>query len=165
MCLKTDTVLLQYTFYQFQYFITTCLCLVQIYQKILQWNSFNRKDLMVLFDWDWSCLINKLSLKRSLNMYQRLEYQNNQSIEQLHSSWWSDTADCLTLLRCFPVKLDILICSAALVKKWWCFTITSNLAVTTCVSVNNVRVDLFLKGIFIAEQHTKFTWWLENNFS
>ena len=25
ICLKTDTILLQYTFYQFQYFIITCL--------------------------------------------------------------------------------------------------------------------------------------------
>ena len=24
MCLKTDTIILQYTFYQFQYFIKTC---------------------------------------------------------------------------------------------------------------------------------------------
>ena len=33
-----------------------------------------------------------------------------------------------------------------------CFTIISNLAVTTHVSVNNVRADLFLKEIFITEQ-------------
>ena len=31
---------------------------------------------------------------------------------------WSDTADCLTHLRRFPVKLEIPMCSAALVKKW-----------------------------------------------
>ena len=34
MCLKTDTILLQYTFHQFQYFITTCLCTVEIYQEM-----------------------------------------------------------------------------------------------------------------------------------
>ena len=33
---------------------------------------------------------------------------------QLHSSRWSDTADCLTHLRRFPVKLEIPMCSAAL---------------------------------------------------
>ena len=38
-----------------------------------------------------------------------------------------------------------------------CFNIISNLAVTTRVSVNNVRADLFLKGIFIAEQQIQFT--------
>ena len=37
-------------------------------------------------------------------------------MEQLHSSRWSDTADCLTHLRRFPVKLEIPMCSAALVK-------------------------------------------------
>ena len=35
-------------------------------------------------------------------------------MEQLHSSRWSDTAACLTHLRCFPVKLEIPMCSAAL---------------------------------------------------
>ena len=65
MCLKTDTTLLKYTFYQFQYFITTCLCTVEIYQA----NSFNGNDFMVLFNWGWSRLINKLSLIRSLNLF------------------------------------------------------------------------------------------------
>ena len=38
-----------------------------------------------------------------------------------------------------------------------CFTRISNLAVITRVSVNQVRADLFLKGIFIREQQTQFT--------
>ena len=67
-------------------------------------------------------------------------------------------SDCLTLLRCFPVKLNIPICSAALVKKLVvCFTIISNLAVTTCLSVNNVKAGLVLKEIFTKEQQTQFT--------
>ena len=45
-----------------------------------------------------------------------------------------------------------------------CFTIVRNLTVTTQVSVNSVRADLFLIGIFITEQRTHFTRWLENNF-
>ena len=69
MCLKTFTIPLQYTFYQFQYFITICLCLVEIYQESFQSNSFNGNDLMVLFNWDWSRLINKLSLIRSLSLF------------------------------------------------------------------------------------------------
>ena len=69
MCLKTDTILLQYTFYQFQCFITTCLCTVEIYQEMFQSNSFNRNDLMVLVSWGRPCLINKLSLIRSLNLF------------------------------------------------------------------------------------------------
>ena len=69
MYLKTDTFLSQYTFYQFQYFITTCLCTVEIYQQMVQSNSFNRNDLMVSFNWGWSHLINKLSLRRRLNLF------------------------------------------------------------------------------------------------
>ena len=45
-----------------------------------------------------------------------------------------------------------------------CFTIISNLAVTACVPVNNVRAVLFLGGIFLTEQRTQFTRRLENNF-
>ena len=106
--------------YQFQYFKTTCLCLVGIYQEIFQSNSFNGNDLMVLFNWGWSRLINKLSLIRSLNLFasEARISKWSKSIEQLHSSRWSDIADCLTLLRRFPAKLDISICSAAPVKNW-----------------------------------------------
>ena len=43
-----------------------------------------------------------------------------------------------------------MLCSSSK-KVMVCFTIISNLAVTTHVSVNNVRADLFLKGIFITE--------------
>ena len=88
MCLKTDTILLQYTFYQFQYFVTTCLCTAKIYQEMLQSNSFNRNDLMVWFNWSWSCLVNTLSLIRSLNLFAsgaRIP-KWSKPIEQLHSS-------------------------------------------------------------------------------
>ena len=69
MCLKPDTILLQYTFYQFQYFITTCLCTVEIYQEMFQSNISNENDLIILFNWGWSSLINKLSLIGSLNFF------------------------------------------------------------------------------------------------
>ena len=45
------------------------------------------------------------------------------------------------------------------------FTIVRNLTVTTQISVNSVRADLFLMGIFITEQRSHFTRWMENNFS
>ena len=120
MCLKTDTIPLQYTLHQFRYFITH-LCTVDIYQQILQSNSFNGNDLMVLFNWSWSRLINKLPLIKTLNLLasEARISKWSKSIEQLHSRRWSDTADCLTLLRRFPVKLDIPVCSAAIVKCWW----------------------------------------------
>ena len=69
---------------------------------------------MVLFNWGWSRLINKLSLIRSLNLFasEARILKWSKSIEQLYSSRWSDTADCLTHLRCFPVKLEISMYSA-----------------------------------------------------
>ena len=75
---------------------------------------------MVLFNWGWSRLTNKLSLIRSPNLFapEARISKGSKSIGQLHSSRWSDTADCLTHLRRFPVKLEIPMCSAALVKKW-----------------------------------------------
>ena len=42
--------------------------MVKIHQQMFQSNSFNGNDLMVLLNWGWSCLINKLSLMRSLNL-------------------------------------------------------------------------------------------------
>ena len=120
ICLKTDTVLLLYTFYQFKYFITTCYT-DEIYQQRSQSKSFNGNGLMVLFNLGRSRLINKLSLIRSLNLFASVARIAKwiKSIKQLHSSRWSDTADCLTYLRCLLVKLEITMCSAALVKKWW----------------------------------------------
>ena len=54
---------------------------MEIYQKMLQPNSFNGIDLMVLFNWGWSRLIYKLFLIRSLNLLaSRVEYQNDQSV-------------------------------------------------------------------------------------
>ena len=63
----------------------------EIYQQRSQSKSFNGNDLMVLFNWGWSHLINKLSLIRSLNLFA------------------SEAG--------FPVKLEIPMCSEALVKK------------------------------------------------
>ena len=108
---------LKYFLHQFRYF----LCTVEIHQQIFQSNSFNENDVMVLFNWGWSCLINKLSVIRSLNLFasEARISKWSKSIEQLHSSRWSDTADCLTHLRWFPFNLDIPMCSAAVVKKWY----------------------------------------------
>ena len=70
-----------------------------------------------------------------------------------------NTADFLPFLRRFPAKLEIPTSSAALVKKVVvCFTKISNLAVTAHLSVNNVRADLFRKGIFITKQQIQFAW-------
>ena len=137
----------------------------KISQQRSQSKSFNGNDLMVLFNWGWSRLINKLSLMRSLNLFvsEARISKWSKSIKQLHSNRWSDTAGSLTHLRCFSVKLKIPMCSAAQIKKVAvCFTIVSNLAVTTPVSINNGRADPFLKGIFM-KQWIQLAWWLENN--
>ena len=119
MCLKTDAILLENTFYQFQYFTTKFLCMVEIYQEMFQSCSFNRNDVMVLFKWAWSRLINKLSLISLKVLVSEARISKwSKSFEQVHSSRCSDTSDCLTLLRGSPDKLDIPICSAALVKRW-----------------------------------------------
>ena len=92
--------------------------MVEIYQQMFQPNSFNENELMVLLNWGWSSLMNRLSLIRSLNFFvsEARISKWSKSTEQLHSSRWSDTADCLTLVRRFLVKLDIHMCSAALVN-------------------------------------------------
>ena len=41
----------------------------KIYQQRSQSEIFNGNGLMVLFNWGWSHLINKLSLIRSLNLF------------------------------------------------------------------------------------------------
>ena len=46
MCLKIATIPLQYTLYQFQYFITTCLCTGEVYQEMFHSNSLNGNDLI-----------------------------------------------------------------------------------------------------------------------
>ena len=111
--LKIFTILF---FNQFHFFITTCLCFVEIDHKIFH---FNWNDSMVLFKWGWWRLINKPSLIRSLNLFasEARTWKWSKYIEQLHSSRWSEIHDCLTLIRCFQVKLDNL-CYAALVKNW-----------------------------------------------
>ena len=43
MCLKTDAILFQYTFYQFQYFVMPCLFMVEIYQEMFQSNLSEKK--------------------------------------------------------------------------------------------------------------------------
>ena len=92
---------------------------------------YGGNDLMVFYNWGWLRLINKLSLIRSLNLFrfisQRLEYQIGQSLLNSYIQVDFSFTDCFTLLKRFPVKLDIPMCSAALVKNGGMFTIIINL--------------------------------------
>ena len=107
------------SFISFSISITMCLSSVEIYQRMSQSKSFHGNELMVLFYWGWLHLINKHSLIGSLNLFAGVARisQRSKSIQQLHSSRWSDT-DCLIVLRRSIVKLEIPVCSTALVKKW-----------------------------------------------
>ena len=113
---------------------------------MFQLNYFNGNDLMVLFNWGWPRLIYKLYLVRSLNLFASEARISKWSkyIKQLNSSKSCDTVDLLTILRQFPVKLEIPMCSAALVKRWQC-PLPSNLAVTIPTPINKVRMELFLQ--------------------
>ena len=82
-------------FISFNTFITSFLHTVEFYVQMSQTNSFKENDLMLLFNWSWSRLINKRSPIRSLNLVApeaRISKWSN-SIEQLHLGKWSDSAD------------------------------------------------------------------------
>ena len=74
-------------FISFNISITTYLCKVKFYLQVSQSNSFNGNDL-ILFNWGWSCLINKPSLIRSLSFFASKARISNwwKSIEQSHLS-------------------------------------------------------------------------------
>ena len=118
---------------------------------------------MVLLNWGWSRLVNKLSLLRSMNLFalQARISKWSKSIEQLHSSRWSDTAYCLTHLRRFPVKLEIPMCSAALVKKWW---YVSGMYVRVGMLLWNIETD---KRCIVVElyQFLNIYYWLVRIFN
>ena len=65
-----------------------------------------------------SRIINKLSLMSSLKLLvsEAKISKSSKLMEQSHCDRWSETADCLTFLTRFSVKLEIPICSAALVR-------------------------------------------------
>ena len=73
----------------------------------------------------WSCLIIKLSLIASLNLFASRAIISEwwKSVKELHRSRWSDTTDCLSHLRRSPVKLEIPMCSVALTAQKMKFSI------------------------------------------
>ena len=64
--------------------MTAFLRTVKFYQQMSQSNSFNGNDLIVLFDWGWLRLMNKLK-EAWICLHQRLEYQNDQSPFNSHT--------------------------------------------------------------------------------
>ena len=45
------------------------------------------------------------------------------------------------------------------------FTKISSIAATTQITINKIRTNFLIKGIFKTKQCTKFAWRLENNFN
>ena len=98
--------------------MTTYLCTVEFYQKISQSNRFKENALMVLFNWGRSRLMNEVSLIRSLILFPtEAKYQYNQGLLNSYNQLNVQIPLTVSSLRCFPVKLEIPICLAALVKK------------------------------------------------
>ena len=105
-------------FNSFNIFITTCLCTVENYQQCL--------DQIALMEMtSWSRLIIKFSLIASLNLFASGAIISEwwKSVKELHWSRWSDTTDCLSHSRRFPVKLEIPMCSVALTAQKMKFSI------------------------------------------
>ena len=76
-------------------------------------------DITVWFRTGLSCLISELSLIWSLKLLvSEAEISKwSKSVVQSHWNRWSETANSFTFLTCLPVKFEIPVCFAALVKK------------------------------------------------
>ena len=121
-----------------------------------------------------SRFINKLSLRSNLNLLESIAKMLKLSkfMAQLHCNRWPKIVwpfnvfkvfnvfvkyGCLTFLRCFSVRLEISLCSAALIKVTQSFSKISNLAFTTRVTINYFAEKCFLKWIFKSKKHVKST--------
>ena len=75
--------------------------------------GFSGNNFIVLFKLVLPCFINQFSLRSSLNLLESVAkmLKSSKFIVQLHCKRWSNIAGCLTFFRCFPVRLDIPMCS------------------------------------------------------
>ena len=81
--------------------------------------SFKGNDVVVRLSTGLSRIINKLSLMSSLKLLvsEAKISKSSKLMEQSHCNRWSETANCFKYLTRFSVKLEMSICSAALLKK------------------------------------------------
>ena len=70
---------------------------------------------MVQFKIGLSCFIDRLSLIKLL-VSEAKTSKSPKLMTQSHCKWWSETADSFIFFTRFSVKLEIPICSAAMVK-------------------------------------------------
>ena len=108
--------------------------------------DLHQNSLIVLFKIGWSRFINKLTLRYNLNLLESAAkiWKLSKFMAQLHCNKWSDIGDCLTLLSLFPLISEIPMCLAG-IKVEENFSVISELAVTTFITINDSRVNFFLK--------------------
>ena len=68
---------------------------------------------------------------------------------QLNFNGLSDIADFLTFLRRFAVRLEISRCLAGLASKWRKFSLISNLALTTRITINYSKSKFFFSRQYL----------------
>ena len=87
--------------------------------KLNQSKAFNGNDLMVRFKIGLFRFIKRLSLMSSLKllMSEAKTSKSSKLMTQSHCKRWLETADSFIIFTRFSFKLEIPICSAALVQK------------------------------------------------
>ena len=91
---------------------------------------------------------NKLCCRSNLYLLEFLAkmLKSSKFMAQLNCNSWSD---CLTVLRCFSCKIgDPHVFRYSVIKVVEGYSIISNLAVTTCITINYSRTNIFLKWFF-----------------
>ena len=89
---------------------------------------------------------NFIALRSNLNLLESIAklLKSSKFTTQLHCNGWLDIADCLTFFKTFSCKIGDphLFCSSG-IKVVESFSALSNLAVTSCVTLSNSRMNFF----------------------
>ena len=131
---------------------------------VVKKTDLHQNSLIVLFKIGHVLLTNS-PLDITLNLLESAAkiWKLSKFMAQLHCNKWSDIGDCLTLLSLFPLISEIPMCLAG-IKVEESFSVISDLAVTTFITINYSRVNFFLKWIFKSNEGIKSTLWSKNGF-
>ena len=112
---------------------------------VVKKTDLHQNGLIVLFKIGHVLLTNS-PLDMTLNLLESAAkiWKLSKFMAQLHCNKWSDIGDCLTLLSLFPLISEIPMCLAG-IKVEESFSVISDLAVTTIITINYSRVNFFLK--------------------
>ena len=124
---------------------------------VVKKTDLHQNGLIVLFKIGHVLLTNS-PLDMTLNLLESAAkiWKLSKFMAQLHCNKWSDIGDCLTLLSLFPLISEIPMCLAG-IKVEESFSVISDLAVTTFITINYSRVNFFLKLIFKSNGGIKST--------